>query len=175
MVSCPQVHLILHNAPGCRHFTDKETSSERLSNLPDITQHRGGRAGLPNQVPVKKSLRPGLLFVKEEMDTRSWEASASGHATGSWQNGQEQRPFSWHWTPDRKGSAQKTPFFPASCSPLRGHLQGDPFWTVLAEGPYHPSPPAWLSCASLDFYVSVMCHQLACELHELREGLSCLE
>lgn len=96
VVSYPQAHLILHKTPRCRHFTDKETSSERLRNLPDVTQHIGGQAGLPTQVPVKKFLRPvplGLLFVKEEVDTQSWEASASGHATGSWQSGQELETF----------------------------------------------------------------------------------
>lgn len=160
MVSGPQAHLILHNTPRCRHFTDTETSSERLRNLPDVTQHIGGPAGLPTQVPVKKFLRPvplGLLFVKEEMDTQSWEASASGHATGSWQNGQEQRSFSWHWMPNRKGSAQKAPFFPASRSPLRGHLHRKPFWTVLAEGPHHPSPPGLALLCFTTLSLALLC------------------
>lgn len=157
MVSCVQAHLILPNTPRCGHFAGKETSSERLSNLPDITPPIGGRAGLPTQAPVQKSLGPGLLFVKEEMDTQSWEASASGHATGSWQDGQEQRPFSWHRRPHRKGSARKAPCFPASGSPLSGHLQGKPFWTVLAEGLCHPSPPGLAFLCLVTLSLALLC------------------
>lgn len=82
---------------------DKENSSERPSNLPEVTQLVGDPAGLSRQAPVMKFPMPtgdrlyaggalgrpvqlGLLFVKEEVDTQHWEVSALGSAPGCWQN-----------------------------------------------------------------------------------------
>lgn len=42
---------------------------------------------------LREAGHQALLFVKEEMDTPHWEWSAPGHATGSWQNRQDERTF----------------------------------------------------------------------------------
>lgn len=52
----------------------------------------------------------GLSFVKEETDTQHWEASAAGHATGSWQKQAGLENFLLAWDVWQEGLCQEGSF-----------------------------------------------------------------
>lgn len=55
-------------------------------------------------------MQPGVLFVKEEMDTQSWEVSAFGGAPGSWQDQAGLGNFLLAWDAWQEGLCQEAFF-----------------------------------------------------------------